>query len=217
MKKNKYLVSAILLKAISLTLATSICQLLSSAQAADEPAAGAMGGPTRKFGPTLEMVLPAAATEQPEILDLETGRLTRQEPLDHFKFRADAIMGWIRTKGLDISCKVWSTGATCVTYDMTTVAVAGKCWDSITEEEILGNPALAAKGHSPRRLLVLGQNRPDTYIFRTGEGTLGILQIVGLSDHGAGVKIRYKMISPIKAHSAEVSMSAQSSAARPTT
>jgi hypothetical protein len=42
---------------------------------------------------------------------------------------------------------------------------------------------------------VLGNNRPDTYIFRTGDGTLGMLRIVGLSQHSQGVKIRYKLLN----------------------
>jgi hypothetical protein len=198
MKNKKYFVSGIVLNAITFAFATCMCQQPNEALAAGDPASASLGRPGAKFGPTVETVLPATTSEQPEILDLESGRLTRQEPLERFKFHPDAIMGWIRNKGLDISCNVWSTGATCVTYDMTTVGVAAKCWNNITEEEILGNPALAPKSHSPRRLLVLGKNRPDTYIFRTGEGTLGILQIVGLSKHG-GVKIRYKMINPVKA------------------
>jgi hypothetical protein len=205
MNGKKYFVSAIILNAVSLTFATCFCQVPWETRAADEPVASSLGRLGAKFGPTIETVLPAAKTEEPEMLDLETGRLTRQEPFERFKFRADGIMRWIRSKGLDISCNVWSTGATCVTYDMTTVAVAGKCWDEITEEEIIGNPALALKRHSPRRLLVLGGSHPDTYLFRTGEGTLGILQIVGLSGHGQGVNIRYKLINPVKSHFASAS------------
>src|SRR5205823_2588031 len=131
-----------------------------------------------------------------DILDLETGRTLLQPSLEHFNSRADAIMAWVRSNGLDISCNVWAGGAACVTYDMTIVPVEGKRWEETTEEELLGNPALAPVSHSPRRLLVLGQDRPDTYIFRTGEGTLGMLRIVGLSEGGPGVKIHYKLINP---------------------
>src|SRR5207245_857365 len=98
----------------------------------------------------------------------------------------------------DISCSVWSSGATCITYDMIIVPVETKCWEQTTEQELLGNPALAPVRHSPRRLLVLGHDRPDTYIFRTAEGTLGMLRILGLSQHKQGVKIRYTLINPAK-------------------
>jgi hypothetical protein len=107
-------------------------------------------------------------------------------------------MGWIRTNGLDISSSLWPGGAACVTYDMTIVPVTAKCWETTTEQELLDNPALAPVPHSPRRLLVVGNDGPDTYIFRTGEGTLGMLQLVGVSEHKRGVKIRYKLINPAK-------------------
>ena len=118
--------------------------------------------------------------------------------VEKFNWRADALMGWIRSKGLDISCTLWPNGAACVTYDMAIIPIEGKCWQETTEEELLGNPALAPGAHSPRRLLVLGHNRPDTYMFRTAEGTVGMLRIIGLGQHEPGVTIRYKLINPAK-------------------
>jgi hypothetical protein len=79
---------------------------------------------------------------------------------------------------------------------MIVVPVDGKCWQESTEEELLANPALAPVHHSPRRLLVLGHNRPDTYMFRTAEGTVGMLRLVGVSQHERGVTLRYKLINP---------------------
>src|SRR5436190_24192582 len=105
-------------------------------------------------------------------------------------------MGWIRANGLDISCNAWSSGAACVTYDMTIVPVEAKCWEATTEQELLGNQALVPIRHSPRRILVVGHNRPDTYAFRTAEGTLGMLRIVGLDQQERGVKICYKLVNP---------------------
>jgi hypothetical protein len=198
MNRKEYFVAAIVLNTALMTFAACLCHELpgenEDAGGARDSRATTLNSLGAKFGPVIETVLPAAKTEEPQMLDLETGRVQPQKPFEHFNFRADAIMAWIRSNGLDISCNVWSTGAACVTYDMSVVAVTGKCWEGATEEELRGNPALAPKRHSPRRLLVLGQNRPDTYIFRTGEGTLGILQIVGLSSDGQGVKIRYKLI-----------------------
>lgn len=145
----------------------------------------------------IEKVLPAAKTETPDILDLETGRVLHQPSFEAFNSCASAIMTWIRSNKLDISCFIWSGGAVCVTYDMVIFAVEENCWEKTTEEELANNPALAPGRHSPRRLLVSGPNRPDTNIFRTAEGTLRI--IVGLSKDGRGVKIRYRLINPLGA------------------
>ena len=192
MNAKKYFVTAIVLSTLLLAFAASCWQ----AKRGDNlPGSIALTGPSGKFGPMIETILPAAKDNgDTDIVDLETGRALVQRAFDSDS-RADAIMAGIRSNGLDISSTVWSSGAACVTYDMTIVAVEGKFWDEATEEELLGNPALSPR-HSPRRMLVLGNNHIDTYMFRTGEGTLGMLQLVGLSQRGQGVKVRYKLINP---------------------
>jgi hypothetical protein len=200
MNGKKYFGAAIAMNLVLLAFAVGVCRIyFSEAQAggANETSVAALIGPGGKFGPVMEITLPAAKTDgTPEITDLETGRALVQPSVESFNSRADALMGWIRSHGLDISCNVWSGGAACVTYDMTVVSVERNCWDKTTSEELVANAALSPMRHAPRRLLVLGNARPDTYMFRTGEGTLGMLQIVGLNQGGRGVKIRYKLIRP---------------------
>jgi hypothetical protein len=201
MNAKKYILVVIVLNTVLAAFAACFYRHLpwqTQGEATDSRAI-AMSGAEGKFGRTVEVVLSAGRSDgSAEILDLETGRALPPPPLDAFNSRADAIMGWIRSKGLDISCNVWPGGATCVTYDMIVVAVDGNRWGKATKEELMRNPALSAVGHFPRRLLVLGHNRPDTYMFRTGEGTLGMLRIVGLSEDERGVKICYKLVNPAK-------------------
>lgn len=194
MNAKKYFVTAIALSTVLLAFAASFRQ----AKRDDKPpGAMALSGPSGKFGPLIETILPAKANGATDIFDLETGRAQLQPPLD-FNARADQIMAWVRSNGLDISGFTWSGGGACVTYNMTLVAVAGNRWDEVTEAELLGNPALAPGRHSPRKLLLEGDNRPDTYMFRTGEGTLGMLRILGASQDGQGVNIRYRLINPVR-------------------
>ena len=196
MNAKKSLVAAIVLSSVLLAFAASFWQ---GDRPSHDHSGMALTGPPGKFGPVVEVVLPGAKTRtSADILDLETGHALLQPPSDYFDSRADAIAAWISSNHLDISCTLWSSGAACVTYDMTVIPVEGKCWEQTREEELLDNPALAPVPHSPRRLLVVGHNRPDTYMFRTAEGTLGMFQIVGLSESGQGVKIRYKLINPAK-------------------
>ena len=202
MNGKKYFVAAITVNTVLLAFAACFCRHFLSEVRADEtngPRMAAILEPAGNFGPVTEVTLPAAEMNRPaQIRDLETGRSLPEPTLEAFNSDAHAIMAWIRSKGLDISCFAWSGGATCVTYDMNIVAGDNKCWEKTTAQELLANPALAPKTHSPRRLLVLGENRPDTYMFRTGEGTLGMLRIIGLSQDGRGVKICYKLVSPVK-------------------
>ena len=201
MNAKKIFVAAIALNFVLLAFAASLYHRWKSQCGGDGDNCTMMSvvsGPDGKFGPVMEIVLPAEINGRAQLVDLETGRALPQEGLEHFDFRADAVMAWIRSNGLDISCIVWSSGAVCITYDMTVVAVEGKCWEETTEQELLGNPALTPVRHAPRKLLVLGDNQPDTYMFRTGDGTLGMLRIAGLSQDKQGVKLRYKMINPAK-------------------
>ena len=196
MNAKKYFMAAIALSVVLLAFAASFRQ---TKRDANELRPAALSGPSGKFGPVIETVLPATkANGDIDIVDLETGHELLQPPLEYFDSRAGAMMGWIRSNGLDVSCRVWPEGAACVTYGMTMVAVERKCWAETTEEDLLTNPALALGRHSPRRLLVLGPNRPDTYMVRTGEGTLGMIRIVSVSQDGQGVNIRYKLINPAK-------------------
>jgi len=202
MNGKRYLVSVTVLNSLLLAFAACFCRhILCEAQAGDanDFRIAAILGPAGKFGPVMEITLPAAQSDRPaQIRDLETGRSLPEPAVEDLNSSARAIMAWIRSNGLDISCFVWSGGATCVTYDMKVVAVEGKCWETTREEDLLADPALTTRTHSPRRLLVLGENRPNTYMFRTGEGTLGMLRILGLSQDRRGVKISYKLITPVK-------------------
>jgi hypothetical protein len=206
MNGKRYFVSAMVVNALVLVIAACLCrQFMCKAQAgeANDSRIAAILGPGGKFGAVKEITLRAAETNRPaEIRDLETGRTVPEPALQDFKFNVRAVMACIHSNGLDISCFVWPGGAACVTYDMNVIAVERKCWETTREEDLVANPVLAPRTHSPRRLLVLGQNRPDTYLFRTGEGTLGMLRILGLSQDGKGVNIAYKLINPVKSVSA---------------
>jgi hypothetical protein len=196
MNKKKYFVALIALNTVLLAFAVSLDhQRKTQAQSAsDAQKRTALSGPKGKFGPVIEAVLPSRSETTVDILDLETGAALRQPSLEYFDSRADAIAGWIRSNGLDVSSSLWPGRAACITYDMTIVPVEAKCWNETSAEELFDNPSLAPVPHSPGRLLVLRNGQPDTYIFRTGEGTLGMLQLLGSDERTRGVKIRYKLI-----------------------
>ena len=199
MNGKKYAAAAILLSTVLLALSATFHTHLTAQAQPGGPRTSVLTGASGKFAPVIERVLSPAETQRVDILDLETGRAVAEPPFEKdFNARADAITIWIRSQGLDVSCFRWSRGAACITYDMIIVPVAEKCWRETTEQELIRDPDLSPGQHSPRRLLLLGDNRPDTFIFRTGEGTLGVLRFVDLGSAGKGVKIRYKLINPEK-------------------
>src|SRR5262245_45022275 len=110
MNGKKYFVAAIALNMAFLTFAACLYHFpwqTQDARGANDTLAMTLKEPGGKFGPVLEIVLPAPKTDSaPEITDLETGRSLVQPSVESFNSRADAIMGWIRSHGLDISCNV---------------------------------------------------------------------------------------------------------------
>ena len=194
MNAKKYVAAVIVLNVVLLAFAASFWQTKHEVDASHHTP---LVGPSGRFGPMIEITLPAGENENgTAILNFESGRALLLRPFD-VNSRAETITAGIRSNGLDISSTIWSDGAACVTYDMTVVAATeGKGWDETTEQEIMVQAELAEARHAPRRLLVLGSESPDTYLFRTGEGTLGMLQIIGISRNGKGVDVRYKLINP---------------------
>jgi hypothetical protein len=200
MNAKKYLLAALALSFVAVAFAASVChhRKCEAQPGANHLTRAALKAPSGKFGPVIEAILPDPKTPegQTDILSLETGRTLPQPSFEDLSSDVDAIAAWPRSHGVDISCFVLSRGAACITYDMTVLPVESDCWDKATAEDLLGNPGLAPVSHAPRRLLKVGQNHPDTYLFRTRHGILGMLRIVGVSRQQPGVTIQYKLINP---------------------
>src|SRR5262245_19104302 len=122
MNAKKYFLATIVLVTGLLAVAASFRLISYMKHGDDGRGSTALSGPSGKFGPVMETVLRDARMQCPaNIVDLETGRALLQPSVDFFNYRAEAIMAWICSNGLDISCFVSSGSAACVTYDMTIV------------------------------------------------------------------------------------------------
>ena len=128
MNRKKFFLAALVLNTVMLAFAVCVYNLHATQTHGGESKDSrpkALTGESGKFGPVIETVLLAANTNgRAQILDVETGHGLPEPLPEAFGFRANAIMGWIRGKGLDISCSVWPNGgAACVTYEMTLLPV----------------------------------------------------------------------------------------------
>ena len=148
------------------------------------------------FGTVIEALLPAPPEAgRPELLDLETGRRLREPDSEYFAGNARANIAWIRTNGLDISGVVLSgRNFMCICYYMAVVPVNSQRWEQATPAEIIADPELARIRDPKRPFIFPARDKSDTYLFRTAEGTPGILQVVGLTPNNRNVKIRYKLV-----------------------
>jgi len=140
------------------------------------------------FGPVIERVVT-------ESIDLDTGeQLTPPPEMD----RRDEQAGqrWIQESGTDAFAGTGPDVRGLVCFDMVAFPISAESWATTNPRsfiEALGR----AKAGSP--VFVSGKGElPATYLFRTRERGMGILQITGFTEEPKGVKIRYKMVQPVR-------------------
>ncbi len=136
--------------------------------------------------------LVAAARVEPyssdTMIDFDTGRLVT--PVEG---PADEFVKWLQTSGADAVGSNLSHDRGLVGFDMIVQATGGKLWENLPPMENL--KATFEYGTPGRPVYMTGKgDLPATYLFRTREGGIGILQITGcIDEEPRGVKIRYRM------------------------
>jgi len=148
--------------------------------------------PAASFGPVIEQTAYSDESGRDFFFDLDTGMafsppagLTRSSP-------PEKVIAWARVNGIDFV----NDGGRLDLLDMLAVAVDEKMWESWRPDEV---KAAVHKVSTERLLLLPNQSgdytitKPFTYAFRTREGEIGLLQIVGKDEDGS-LNIRYKMV-----------------------
>ena len=158
------------------------------------------------FGPVIERVIPDPVAGIPCVLDFETGNLL-QPPTEIIRALANdvatvdpAVVRWLRDNGGD--AVVAADGSIQLFEGVVfnpTIKGQAATWDELT-------PSLVAAGiggmaeeerkaavHQPAFHLVT-LRFPAAMEFTTRERSMGVIQILGASDHPRGVKLRYKLV-----------------------
>jgi len=146
------------------------------------------------FGPVIERVVFSEAVGRDFFFDLDTASafspppgLTRQSP-------PQKVIDWGRSKGIDFV----NDGGKLDLLEMKAVEVPQQMWDSARPDEVKdalekGFPAkiLPSQSQFPNYTI----SSPFTYAFKTREGNMGVLQILGFTEgEPRGVRFRYKMV-----------------------
>ena len=145
------------------------------------------------FGPVIERVVRDAVDGPGNFLDLDTGELhTMPSGLATARNSHSAQMEWLLSVGIDAFGETDKDVLGLACFDAIVVPVGSESWQGITA----GDLGEAVSGRRTERRALMGAKRvlPATYLFRTREGGMGILQIVGFTEDAPGVKIRYKML-----------------------
>jgi len=163
----------------------------------DEAMAREVGADLRKevhFGPVIERVVNPTDDRKDRFIDLDTGNLfDAPEP----KMSLTELKAWAAERGIDAVADGVLGGFEMLVFPAKDNSVWD--WQTIPEGEMLRNLTEGDGGtpvpiHSERGL-------PATWFFKTREGGIGILQIVGYPKKPAGpgvnphsIKIQYKLL-----------------------
>ncbi len=156
----------------------------SNALAAVEVASG--------FGPVIERVVDDPSTATNYLIDLDTGRLfTPPANLKQGDGTGNAKVWYVRN-GIDAMGNSKPGMEGLVGVDVFVLPVSNDRWNSITHADW---EALRSANTEWRAEAMPGAGSlPATFLFKTREGGIGILQILGLNFNPHGVRIRYKLL-----------------------
>ena len=147
----------------------------------------------KRFGAAIENVLPVTEGRSEKLLDIDTGRWGTKAD---FGENDRETHKWVRDNGLDLLGFFEKEQFGLLAFDMAVLPAKNTDWERLTAEEVVANWSLAqmeANKITPMTPME-APDRPATYLFRTRENGIGILQIVDFTDNPKGVKIRYKIV-----------------------
>jgi hypothetical protein len=151
------------------------------------------------FGPVIERTVNDDSVSQDMYVDLDAGKLfTRPE-------EGLGLQQWFRQQGIDALCDVDAPVSGLLGIDMVIWPMPDTTWETLGPKE-LSEQGLGGSAKPPFPVSMSAAGKlPATFVFRTRQGGVGILQIVGFTEQPRGVKIRYKMVQGAAAPLADTS------------
>ncbi|OQA01343.1 MAG: Methicillin resistance mecR1 protein [Planctomycetes bacterium ADurb.Bin412] len=166
------------------------------------------------FGPVMERIVNDYNEKEDQFINLDTSEsITVPDELN--KLNPSEQLKWIADRGIDACGHMKGDMRALTGFDLVLNPVKNSKWDSEDtvklHEEImwhLARPGLVKSmdGRGPL---------PITCEFRTREGSIGILQIIGFTENPQGVKIRYKMLQNKSADQSVAQVAMEKSAEAP--
>ncbi|MBN1256102.1 MAG: hypothetical protein JXA52_00195, partial [Planctomycetes bacterium] len=159
------------------------------------PKADAMQGAENGFGPVIERVVNDDGAGVDFFVDLDKNLdFTPPAGLGRAGEEA-AAFEWIAENGIDVSGETAQGFRGLVGINMIATPFPGERWETVTPEQILQDEAIAHGTPGTPAVMSAKGELPETFLFKTREGGVGILQITGFIDQvPRGVKIRYKLV-----------------------
>ena len=157
------------------------------------------GGSRETTGPAFGLVIERTVNHSGEncMIDFDTGKLFPGTlPTEVTAKGSEAVSQWVAKQGIDAGGGMQPEIMGLIAFDLIAFPAPNEYWESKTPTSLLADRENAFKVSKPGNPVYLSTRGvvPATWTFRTREGGVGILQILGLTDKPKGVKIRYKMV-----------------------
>ena len=179
-------VLCVLIVLVGISLFAASCMNSTGRTTADQVAAKDGAGKTDAF---VELqVLP----ESRQGFRLQTGESVEAPHSDVKPPKAwiDDLVQWSRKESVDVVSGDWNGLIALWPIDAVTACVDNCCWDRFDAAE-----ALKALSGAQQTVMVADGQLPRTYVLRTREGRLAVLQFAGLQTSPRAAKVRYRMHS----------------------
>jgi hypothetical protein len=169
-------------------------------QTETSPSSPTVSTSTSGFGPAQETVVRQGGADS--LLNLDTG--TGFAPPTDLKSQEESLR-WLVRNGIDLSGGNPTFVRELTGVDLVVETRPNDAWDKATAQDLRKSTALAAAPPSQPVRLSVNPDEPVTCAFKTREGSLGLLQVVGFEDVPSGsgpnppppgIRIRYKLAQP---------------------
>ena len=152
------------------------------------------------FGPVIERVVNDDRSGKDWFIDLDKGVLHTPSAAAEGRGKPAQMLDWARRQGIDASGIKAGEGFL-LGIDLEVAVIGGASWDDMDAARVAAavgeEPAASLKDAKDQPAVAVGGGgRPAAtlYGFRTREGGVGVLQVLGVADDGKGLKIRYRLV-----------------------
>ena len=155
---------------------------------------------TLAFGPVVERTINRASTQTNFLLSFKTGELSAPPP-ESASSGLD-IEHWSQQEGFDAGVGVLRDNDLLTGFDIAVVPAPARCWDELTPAQAATRLEVQPPSSCAIMLYAYAYgSTPETCVFQTREGGIGILQLARIVANPPGLKIRYKFVDKVPAAS----------------
>ncbi len=152
------------------------------------------------FGPVVERTINRASTGTNFLLNFRTGELSAPPP-ESASSGLD-IGRWSQQEGFDAGVGVLRDNDLLTGFYVAAVPAPARCWDELTPAQAAARLEVEPPSSAAIMLRAYGyEATPETCVFKTREGGIGIAQLARIMANPPGLKIRYKFVDKAPADS----------------